>query len=72
MPHLVAVTACGPFTYEGRQIQAGEVFTVDPVQATILHRAGAVRLEGTLPDQVPAPPRVKRRYRRRDLRAESD
>jgi len=65
---VVPVTALRPLLYQSRSLEAGDVFEAEPIDAAVLARAGTVALRGRL---VPAPPpRVKRRYRRRDLTAE--
>jgi hypothetical protein len=80
----VTVTVIRPFDHEGRAVSPGGAITVAPIVAATLARQGLVSLmEGATltyltrdmapADQdAPSPSaRSKRRYRRRDLTAES-
>ncbi len=71
------VIAIHDFTFDGRDVQAGEMVDVRPIQAAALfyrRKARPVRstdIEVThLQAAEPEPVRVKRRYRRRDLTAD--
>ena len=75
---LVSVPAIKDFTYHGRSYVRGEIVTTEPVHASIMARHGYVSLSkhyqtrDITPDPEPVPdPRTKRRYRRRDMQAET-
>jgi len=69
----VVVQARAAFSYQGRGLRAGELVTMLPVDAAAAARHGLVSLtrrRKTAPvDEVPKT--SKRRYKRRDLEAES-
>lgn len=68
----VTVTATKGFTYRGRARRKGERVTMSPLDAAIKARRGEVTLiEGTVVTPEPEPVTVRRRYRRRDMAAES-
>lgn len=80
MAKRIAVTARVSLSYEGRTVAAGDPFDVTPIDAAILHRKQQITF-GHPPistkdliasvDDDPAPSPRRRRYRRRDLTAES-
>lgn len=74
----VVVQARAPFSYQGRGLRAGELVAMTPIDAAMKARQGLVSLTRRAPgpDVVaildPAPvPKSRRRYKRRDLEAES-
>ena len=80
MTKTVVVQARAAFSYQGRGLRAGELVTMTPIDAAVKARQGLVSL--TRPRRAPAPdvvaildpapvPKSRRRYKRRDLEAES-
>jgi len=68
----VVVQARAPFSYQGRGLRAGELVTMTPIDAAIAARHGLVSLTRLRkPAAIGDPPKSKRRYKRRDLEAES-
>jgi len=65
----VTVPALVDFEYEGRAYRKGEAVTVAPIIASVLAQREYVSLLSKV--IVPLRERVKRRYRRRDVSAES-
>jgi hypothetical protein len=70
----VVVQARAPFSYQGRGLRAGELVTMTPIDAAAAARHGLVsltRLRRSAEAPIGDPPKSKRRYKRRDLEAES-
>ena len=65
----ITVPALVDFEYGGRNYRKGEAVTVAPIVASVLAQREYVSLLSKV--IVPVRERVKRRYRRRDLSAES-
>jgi len=65
----VTVPALVDFEHDGRSYRKGEAVTVAPIIASVLAQREYVSLLSKV--IVPVRERVKRRYRRRDLSAES-
>jgi len=65
----VTVPALVDFEHDGRSYRKGEAVTVAPIIASVLAQREFVSLLSKV--IVPVRERVKRRYRRRDLSAES-
>jgi len=65
----VTVPALVDFKHDGRSYRKGEAVTVAPIVASVLAQREYVSLLSKV--IVPVRERVKRRYRRRDLSAES-
>jgi hypothetical protein len=74
---MVSVPALCAFTHEGRSYVLGEIVDVTPIDASRLARRGWVSLTKQsyqtrdLATPTPEPDQPTRRYRRRDMRAES-
>lgn len=70
----IAVEAVAPFVWQGREVVAGDVLLVRPVEAASLTYRRKVRFApaGRVVSSavVTAVPSTRRRYRRRDLTAE--
>jgi hypothetical protein len=74
------VTALKDFDYQGRHVSAGDrPDFIHPVQCSILARQGLVSLtkqtyktRDLASEPEPVPVKTKRRYRRRDLQAETE
>jgi len=73
MPTLVAVPVLKPLTYQGRSYVRGEILECAAVEAAALARSGDVSIiPGTVVEcDHPRGRAARRRYRRRDMSAES-
>lgn len=68
MPKTLIATQS--FTWQGRALEAGDRFDVPPVEAAVLvYRQRRARFAAGADEPAAEPPK-RRRYRRRDLRAE--
>lgn len=62
-----------PFLHRGQRVKAGDVLTVSPVEAAayIYQRIATYHRQSDAPVEPPPQPVTRRRYRRRDLVADS-
>jgi hypothetical protein len=68
---MVCVPALCEFSHEGRRYVRGEMVEVSPIAASILARSGKVSLTKPAYQTKVEAPTGKRRYRRRDMRADT-
>jgi hypothetical protein len=84
---LITLVARCPLTYHGRSVGAGDVFETTPIDAAVLtyQRKAGFAPKGVTASPVPVPDcacadpalsepasKPKRRYRRKDMTADSD
>jgi hypothetical protein len=83
---MVDLPVIKAFTHDGRALRVGDTITVSPLVAAALHRRGlvsltrgyktaAIKAEPVVPSatsETAAEPYQRRRYRRRDMTAESE
>lgn len=65
MPKMIAKR---PFRYAGRSLAAGEAFSATAIDSRVLAATGRAQIEVSASPEIQPPPR--RRYKRRDMRAE--